>query len=679
MATTSGLIQRLKWVPSAQAVFVYIGPDSLSARLMLVSFSDADALLLANRRAIVAVLTKAFFFNLAVSLFHDRNQSSIDGVDVKWADIRVDALEITQSIQTMSQSIPLLADKRTVVRVFLSTTLAAAVTVRGALRLRLAGGGSALIASEADVVLNPAEFNQTRAKRDIAGKTLNFVIPAGSAVLGAFDVALEQVMNAATSAQLVFSPPGAGLPASFNTSPPLRITVVGFSYVQGTPAQTFTPRALDFDLLRSWLGRAYPAGTVIWSQRTVTANAAPPFTCGDINSQLSAIRTLDVNGGTDARTHYYGLVSDGGFFMRGCAGVPSAPDPTAVGSGPTGTGTWGWDFDGSYGDWYGGHEIGHTFGRKHPGFCGETQDDLANYPFPNGQLSNADGNFGGFDVGDPAQALPLAAMPGVQWHDVMTYCNQEWLSSYTYLGIRTRLIAEDALSPGPSPGSGRPDERFVGPQSSKELAAAVVRRRLVNVIGRVNLTKGTATIDHVIPLERGGPAVSDGQSEVALQLLDGRGKLLQRVSVPLMPVEVEGQTTDQWAMLNASILVPVEAERIELAVRGQVAAQFRRGRQPQPIGAVEARRRGQAVELNWRHELSKDSGVSYAVQVSEDNGRTWSTVAVGIPSPPAPIDFATRAPSVRVRVIASNGFDVAVTETDVDPELFWRPDGAETE
>ena len=53
----------------------------------------------------MAVLTKAFLFNLAVSLFHDRNQSSIDGVDVKWADVRVDAFEITQSIQTMSQSI----------------------------------------------------------------------------------------------------------------------------------------------------------------------------------------------------------------------------------------------------------------------------------------------------------------------------------------------------------------------------------------------------------------------------------------------------------------------------------------------------------------------------------------------------------------------------------------------
>ena len=75
----------------------------------------------------------------------------------------------------------------------------------------------------------------------------------------------------------------------------------------------------------------------------------------------------------DARTHYYGLVSDGdgSFFMRGLAsGIPGTADPSTVASGPTGVNTWGWDTDGSYGDWYTGHELGHTFGRFHAEFCG---------------------------------------------------------------------------------------------------------------------------------------------------------------------------------------------------------------------------------------------------------------------------------------------------------------------
>ena len=57
----------------------------------------------------------------------------------------------------------------------------------------------------------------------------------------------------------------------------------------------------------------------------------------------------------------------------------------------------------------------------------------------------------GFDVGDPAYSLPMVALPGTAWHDVMTYCSTQWLSSYTYEGIRDRLAAEAALFPGAVP------------------------------------------------------------------------------------------------------------------------------------------------------------------------------------------------------------------------------------
>src|SRR5207237_5618983 len=149
----------------------------------------------------------------------------------------------------------------------------------------------------------------------------------------------------------------------------------------------------------------------------------PNFTAGDINAQLAAIRAQDVAAGVDKRTHYYGMVADGGFFMRGfAAGIPGQPDPSVVASGPTGPNSWGWDFDGSYGDWYGGHELGHTFGRKHPGFCGESHDDPSS-PYPAGQLASSDSSFVGFDVGDGGLNIPMAALPGTKWHDFMTYCN----------------------------------------------------------------------------------------------------------------------------------------------------------------------------------------------------------------------------------------------------------------
>ena len=141
------------------------------------------------------------------------------------------------------------------------------------------------------------------------------------------------------------------------------------------------------------------------------------------------------------------MVSDGGFFMRGLAsGIPQTPQPGTVASGPTGPSTFGWDADGSYGDWYGGHELGHTVGRFHAEFCGAIGG--AAYPFPNGQLSKADEAYVGIDVGDADLGLPMRVMGGVDSHDVMSYCDDQWLSSFTYGGVYDRLVAEDALPAG---------------------------------------------------------------------------------------------------------------------------------------------------------------------------------------------------------------------------------------
>ena len=54
-------------------------------------------------------------------------------------------------------------------------------------------------------------------------------------------------------------------------------------------------------------------------------------------------------------------------------------------------------------------------------------------------------------MGDASLGISMRALPGPQWHDVMTYCDRQWMSSYTYDGIRQRLLAEDALGPMPAP------------------------------------------------------------------------------------------------------------------------------------------------------------------------------------------------------------------------------------
>jgi hypothetical protein len=242
---------------------------------------------------------------------------------------------------------------------------------------------------------------------------------------------------------------------TFAAAPTLRVRVIGLRYRTGNPPQTLAPNAVHFAYLRSYLTRAYPTASVEWSQIVVDADFAPPFDQNGAETALLAnaqVRSREVSGGIDPRTHYFGLVDDNnstsGFFMRGRAfSIPQTPRPDVVASGPCGVPRgFAGDTDASYADWYGAHELGHTFGRFHPGFPPGQQDASdPTFPYPEGLLSTADGRYVGFDVGDPALNLPMSVLSGGDHHDVMTYADNQWVSAYTYDAIFRRLLAEAQL------------------------------------------------------------------------------------------------------------------------------------------------------------------------------------------------------------------------------------------
>src|SRR5215212_46527 len=373
--------------------------------------------------------------------------------------LSVDGIEVTQVVQDMGHSVPLIANKATVVRVYLSRPEGHVVTVRGEISVRRSPTGTPYrVPSLATARVNPTQNGRLRTKRHDLRLSLNFTLPASLTAAGRAFIKISSLADAATGQTIACSDCAEKrVEVRFVEAAPLRVRLISLRYRTDDAPNGHVPRALDVSLFRSWVGRAYPVSRVIFSQATVDTDIRPPFksnTSTKTNAQLTTIRRLDVNNGTDQRTHYYGMVYDArDFFMRGSASaLPDTPDPTAVASGPTGDPEGGWDTDGSYGDWYGGHELAHTFGRLHPGFCDGNSDDDAEYPFTDGQLSNSDGAFVGLDAGDTALGIAMGALPGQQWHDVMTYCDQQWMSSYTYDGIRLRLLAEDALGPTPSPG-----------------------------------------------------------------------------------------------------------------------------------------------------------------------------------------------------------------------------------
>ena len=271
----------------------------------------------------------------------------------------------------------------------------------------------------------------------------------------------------------------------------------------------------------------------------------------------------------------------------------------------------------------------------------------------------------GFDVGDPAQNLPMVALPGVDWHDVMTYCDFQWLSSYTYDGIRVRLAAEDNLPPGPSPGpgsdpgAGRPDERFPERIAREEAAA---ERTLISVVATVNLTKEEGKIEYVNPLSQGEASRTEPDSPVMLRVKGADGQLLHeyRVSVKSLS-DIPGP--DRLGLVDVVLPVDADAMAVELSIAGRTVDTFQASATPPEVrGLIRAAAERDTLSIAWEAEAGTGDDHTYNVQVSTDDGRTWQTLAVGLATPEVAIDRNQfyGAENVLVRVIATDGFRSSV-------------------
>ena len=583
-----------------------------------------------------------------------------------------EGVEVTQVIQNMAHDVPLVAGKTTVVRVYLSVEGAEIVEVRGVFNVRSPAGQGVWVAvpSLGTVIIDPVLAGDLRAKREDLGKSLNFLLPAEVTNAGACEMALGS-LEQADGTQALDVPAGATSTVDFVQSPPLRVHVVGVRYQDGIAASAYEPRPLDFALIRAWLQRAYPVASVEWSQIVMDGPAQWPFAANQINGFLRGLRKKDIQTGVDRRTHYFGLVFDGGVghFMRGLAsGIPSVADPSTVASGPTGAGDFGWDMDGTYGDWYTAHELGHTFGRYHAEFCGAGGGRP--YPYPNGQLSDDDGEYVGVDVGAADRGLPMRALPGVDWHDLMTYCDNQWLSSFTYTALHQRLLDEDGLPAG-SAGAAGPGGLI-----------SMTPGGIIHVVATVNLTASTGRLQHVTAYPEASLEPEPGLGGVAptafsLRLSSSAGDLIDEYPAWVIPDACLDPGEDETGIIDATIPNDPVAARIELLMDGQVLDAFMPAVSAVPPADIHVMEPGAAglagggaaprsPTLAWTDPAVEAQGLAalpgqaptYTVELSTDGGATWRTVGFGLAQPQVTIDPAllAGAETVQVKVTTTDGF-----------------------
>lgn len=568
--------------------------------------------------------------------------------------VQITAVEVTQAIQNLSNTVPLVAGKKTVVRVHLKVTDGKGdlAGISGYLYYPYTGYGP---------VFSSQNTMTARANPDRGqfSHTLNFVVDG------------QYATGSGLMFVRVFPPSGVTFPGigelqdsrviSFGTVPAMNLRLVGVSYVTNTV--TYSPRNIDYANVESWLRRAYPISTLNSSRTTTSVSYAtnkPGPNCSDVNTKLAQMKVVD---GASADTRYYGLVFQGpptNYFMRGCC------CNSGTASGPTGASTWGWDTDGSYGDWYAGHELGHSYGRKHVLCAGNEAGPDPYYPYPNGVIGGY-----GMDVEN-------LTVYGPTWTDVMTYCDYEWVSNYTYEGIRNKMITPLAFS----------------------MTAAQPQERLL-VVGTIDRQTDAVTLNPFLRVPNASQSVERAPGEYRI-VLSGQGgarlaeyPFTPRVQEPGPPQESGcGDTsTAQDTDLPAAIFefIPWHPETARISIyHGERELAGRNVSPNPPTVQVLSPNGGEVIEegffnVIWNARDVDGDPLTFSILYSTDNGETWMTLdtdiagsslgatEAGVTEASYRVDahLLAGSPAALIRVLVSDGVNTTFGQSNA-PFLVLR-------
>jgi len=596
-------------------------------------------------------------------------------------DLVIDNIEVTQVVQDLNNGVPLVAGKRTFVRVYTHSTSGTWPTT-ATLKLQYNANVTTLLPIPPG---GPLINVRTAYNRLLPSHTFLFELPKS------YTYATNLFLTAEINPNLRWHPRSPlesdysnnsmTKMVSFTSVPPLTLVIASQPYKFNNI--TYTPQAVDRYRLLSWVSRVYPVNQVKVYFRTLpTLDATRALNkygtydltypnCGWLNSYL-AFNRYSIAGNpfiVTPGTAFYALVADDAGFMRGCSPiggqlVNSNWTFVHVGSGPSGDSSWGWDYDGTYADWYGGHEIGHAFGQSHviggPGVvkdgCGGEAGAGANYP--NGRISPTTDIFSpsavfGFDSlklfnGTNPILSPL-------WHDVMTYCDYQWISKITYTELRNAFST-------------------VLPRPSTSPEGTLVAQDVFVVVGTLNLQSGAVNLQPVSVLHDQPDVTLPEPGPYAIVLYGSEGDELARY--PFTPHDMEmgpaPEETEEAQLAYIAELIPFQNGISILTIEGPGGVLYEVAAGPNPPYVQIISPNGGEwladgdVTVSWWGTDDDGDPLTFNVEYSPDYGASWEPVALFLTGTEVTIDqFNLPESEVGLfRVTASDGIHSASDTSD---------------
>jgi Peptidase M66 len=338
-------------------------------------------------------------------------------------NLRISGVQLIQSTQSADGSVPMIAGRDALVRVFVTAN--GANQARPAARVRLFAGGAQV---DSFTIGAPGNAVPTSVDTASLASSWNVLVPAARVAAGlALQVVLDPGDAIAETDESDNLWPGA-VPQAVSV---LRVPAFALRFVPvKQSANNLTGQVSDANkgAMADATLRMHPLGATTVDVRSAFTTDAPVLASDDNNGawgrilgEIYALRNADGFQGD-----YVGVVQvtyGGGIAGLGYVGAPAsvAWDKAASASGVV------------------AHELGHNFGRSHAP-CGNPSGPDPQYPYPNASIGTW-----GLDL--PALALKA---PGT-YKDLMSYCNPDWISDYNYLAIANFRGTAAAVEPsGPA-------------------------------------------------------------------------------------------------------------------------------------------------------------------------------------------------------------------------------------
>ena len=322
-------------------------------------------------------------------------------------DLRIGAMYLIQSTQTLGGTVPLVQDRDGYLRVFVVANQANSATPQVRVRLYVNGtqeGSPAVIPAPSHSV--PTSVDESALTNSWNVRVPGSLIKPGLSILA--DVDPAQLIPESQRSNNSFPVSGT----------PLALTVRSLSelYLRFIPVKqsvnnlTGDVSNSNKDALLVKTMKIHPISSYSADVHATYTTSALALTGGNGNgawqSILSEIQTLHVAEGSPR--NYFGIVKTS--YTSGIVGISYIGAGTSLG------------YDGSTAIEIISHELGHAWGRSHAP-CGINGSTDPSYPYPNGNIGVY-----GFDLATTTLYPPASA-------EVMSYCHPQWISDYTYTGV----------------------------------------------------------------------------------------------------------------------------------------------------------------------------------------------------------------------------------------------------